>query len=89
MLSGDKKKFGLLDINCVITGLSQAGKYLITTDQSSHFPSQLFWTPDVIIHDLVKFNKPEILNQVGALEIFKSGQVYYKVRSVDCIFMTL
>ena len=41
---------------------------------------QLFWTPDVIIHDLVKFNKPEILNQVGALEIFKSGQVYYKVR---------
>lgn len=44
--------------------------------------SQLFWTPDVIIHDLVKFNKPEILNQVGALEIFKSGQVYYKVRSV-------
>jgi len=42
---------------------------------------ELFWTPDVIIHDLVKFNKPEILNQVGALEIFKSGQVYYKVRS--------
>ena len=28
---------------------------------------QLFWTPDVIIHDLVRFNKPEILNQVGAL----------------------
>ena len=65
------------------------GKYLLTTDQSPHFDSQLFWTPDVIIHDLVKFNKPEILNQVGALEIFKSGQVYYKVRSVDGIFMTL
>jgi len=39
------------------------------------------WTPDVIIHDLVSFNKPEILNQVGALEIFKSKKVYYKVRS--------
>jgi len=39
------------------------------------------WTPDVIIHDLVSFNKPEILNQVGALEIFKSKEVYYKVRS--------
>ena len=25
---------------------------------------QHIWTPDVIIHDLVKFNKPEILNQV-------------------------
>ena len=89
MLSGDRKKFGPLDINCVITGLSQAGKYMYTPDQSSHFHSQLFWTPDVIIHDLVKFNKPEILNQVGALEIFKSGQVYYKVRSVDGISMTL
>jgi len=42
---------------------------------------ELFWTPDVIIHDLVKFNKPEILNQVGALEIFENGLVYYKVRS--------
>eukprot|EP00090_Calanus_glacialis_P009961 TRINITY_DN18345_c0_g1_i1.p1 TRINITY_DN18345_c0_g1~~TRINITY_DN18345_c0_g1_i1.p1 ORF type:complete len:466 (-),score=107.54 TRINITY_DN18345_c0_g1_i1:448-1845(-) len=39
------------------------------------------WTPDVIIHDLVSFNKPEILNQVGALEIFKNKKVYYKVRS--------
>jgi len=35
----------------------------------------------VIIHDLVSFNKPEILNQVGALEIFKNKKVYYKVRS--------
>ena len=26
--------------------------------------SQHIWTPDVIIHDLVSFNKPEILNQV-------------------------
>ena len=25
---------------------------------------QHIWTPDVIIHDLVRFNKPEILNQV-------------------------
>ena len=29
---------------------------------------------------MVSFNKPEILNQVGALEIFKSKEVYYKVR---------
>merc|ERR1719192_1055451 len=41
----------------------------------------LFWTPDVIIHDLVNFNKPEILNEVGALEIFQDGRVYYKIRS--------
>ena len=41
---------------------------------------QLFWTPDIIIHDLVNFYKPEILNQVGALEIFADGTVYYKVR---------
>ena len=43
---------------------------------------QHIWTPDVIIHDLVSFNKPEILNQVGALEIFKNKKVYYKVRYV-------
>jgi len=42
---------------------------------------ELFWTPDVIIHDLVSFNKPEILNQVGALEIYRDGRIYYKVRS--------
>ena len=54
---------------------------------------QHIWTPDVIIHDLVRFNKPEILNQVdslfvsfklfqvGALEIFRDKRVYYKVRS--------
>jgi hypothetical protein len=29
---------------------------------------QLFWTPDIIIHDLVSFNKPEILNQVCYLK---------------------
>lgn len=40
-----------------------------------------FWTPDVIIHDLVNFNKPEILNQVAALEIKDDLQLYYKVRS--------
>ncbi len=28
---------------------------------------QLFWTPDIIIHDLVSFNKPEILNQAISL----------------------
>jgi hypothetical protein len=28
---------------------------------------QLFWTPDIIIHDLVSFNKPEILNQATSL----------------------
>ena len=39
-----------------------------------------FWTPDVIIHDLVNFNKPEILNQVAALEIKDDLQLYYKVR---------
>ena len=44
---------------------------------------QHVWTPDVIIHDLVSFNKPEILNQVGALEIFKNKKVYYKVRWVN------
>ena len=40
-----------------------------------------FWTPDIIIHDLVNFNKPEILNQVAALEIKKWKQLYFKVRS--------
>ena len=36
--------------------------------------------PDVIIHDLVKFSKPEILSEVAALEIFKNKLVYYKIR---------
>jgi len=40
-----------------------------------------FWTPDIIIHDLVSFYKPEILNQVAALEIKKKKQLYFKVRS--------
>ena len=39
-----------------------------------------FWTPDIIIHDLVSFYKPEILNQVAALEIKKKKQLYFKVR---------
>ena len=39
-----------------------------------------FWTPDIIIHDLVSFYKPEILNQVAALEIKKWKQLYFKVR---------
>ena len=39
-----------------------------------------FWTPDIIIHDLVNFNKPEILNQVAALEIKDDRRLYYKVR---------
>ena len=41
---------------------------------------QVLWIPDVIIHDLVMFSKPEILNEVAALEIFKSGKIYYKIR---------
>jgi len=40
-----------------------------------------FWTPDIIIHDLVSFYKPEIMNQVAALEVKRSHQLYYKVRS--------
>ena len=39
-----------------------------------------FWTPDIIIHDLVSFYKPEVLNQVAALEIKKWKQLYFKVR---------
>ncbi len=38
------------------------------------------WIPDVIIHDLVSFSKPEILTEVAALEIFKDKRVYYKIR---------
>ena len=44
------------------------------------FRFQYLWIPDVIIHDLVKFSKPEILNEVAALEIFKNKMVYYKIR---------
>ena len=39
-----------------------------------------FWTPDIIIHDLVSFYKPEILNQVAALEVKRWKQLYFKVR---------
>ena len=39
-----------------------------------------FWTPDLIIHDLVQFKKPEVLKEVAALEIKKEGRVYYKIR---------
>jgi hypothetical protein len=38
------------------------------------------WIPDVIIHDLVAFSKPEILSQVAALEIMYHKEVYYKIR---------
>ena len=41
---------------------------------------QYLWIPDVIIHDLVMFSKPEILNEVAALEIFHNQMVYYKIR---------
>ena len=41
-----------------------------------------FWTPDIIIHDLVSFYKPEVLNQVAALEVKTNKRLYYKVRSV-------
>jgi len=54
----------------------EEGEINISPDNIEHI-----WTPDVIIHDLVRFNKPEILNQVGALEIFRDKRVYYKVRS--------
>lgn len=41
-----------------------------------------FWVPDIVIHDLIKFDKPNIMNEVGALEIQKRNKmVYYKVRS--------
>ena len=43
---------------------------------------QYLWMPDVIIHDLVTFSKPEILNEVAALEIFPEGLIYYKIRWV-------
>ena len=46
-------------------------------------PSQYLWIPDVIIHDLVMFSKPEILNEVAALEIFHNQMVYYKIRSAS------
>ena len=46
---------------------------------------QFLWMPDVIIHDLVKFSKPEILNEVAALEIFKNKMVYYKIRYVEML----
>ncbi|XP_023326380.1 glycine receptor subunit alpha-3 [Eurytemora carolleeae] len=39
------------------------------------------WIPDVIIHDLVSFTKPEILTEVAALEIYQNKHVYYKIRS--------
>ena len=41
-----------------------------------------FWTPDIIIHDLVSFYKPEVLNQVAALEVKTNKRLYYKVRQV-------
>ncbi|XP_023341302.1 gamma-aminobutyric acid receptor subunit pi isoform X1 [Eurytemora carolleeae] len=38
-----------------------------------------FWTPDIIIHDLIRFTKPEVLNEVAALEIVSDHSIYYKV----------
>ena len=49
-------------------------------DWNLPFLFQHIWIPDIIIHDLVKFNKPQILNEVGALEINLQNVVYYKVR---------
>ena len=40
-----------------------------------------FWTPDLIIHDLVKFYKPEMVSDVAALKIRKERSVYYKLRA--------
>merc|ERR1711976_64088 len=42
---------------------------------------EYFWVPDIIIHDLVSFTKPTMLNEVAALEILQDHSVYYKVRS--------
>jgi len=39
-----------------------------------------FWSPDIIIHDLISFVKPQVLNDVGAMEILRDNSVYYKVR---------
>ena len=57
---------------------------------------EFFWTPDIIIYDLVRsvdsvqeyykdgyyfsFTKPKMLNEVAALEIIQDHSVYYKVR---------
>ena len=41
---------------------------------------EFFWTPDIIIYDLVSFTKPKMLNEVAALEIIQDHSVYYKVR---------
>ena len=60
--------------------LSSLSEILCLVLSISHF--QFLWMPDVIIHDLVKFSKPEILNEVAALEIFKNKMVYYKIRYV-------
>ena len=60
--------------------LSSISEILCLILSISHF--QFLWMPDVIIHDLVKFSKPEILNEVAALEIFKNKMVYYKIRYV-------
>lgn len=42
---------------------------------------EYFWSPDIIIHDLISFVKPQVLNDVGAMEILRDQSVYYKVRS--------
>ena len=42
---------------------------------------QHIWTPDVIIHDLVRFNKPEILNQVQKFiktSVFSNENIWEK-----------
>ena len=62
--------------------LSSLSEILCLVLSISHF--QFLWMPDVIIHDLVKFSKPEILNEVAALEIFKNKMVYYKIRYDKC-----
>jgi len=55
---------------------STAGEINVGADLIEHF-----WTPDIIIHDLVQFKKPVILSEVAALEIRRENAVYYKVRS--------
>ena len=48
-----------------------------------------FWTPDLIIHDLVQFKKPEVLKEVAALEIKEDLKVYYKIRHVGGMWSIL
>ena len=38
---------------------------------------------------MIYCSKPEILNEVAALEIFQDGRVYYKIRCPSILFLAL